>query len=183
MKKHNKNNYVLFDLLNRANTAVIDKDAELLTRRFLDFLWISKDGYFPNNNRDIYRAIGKGFGFTRFRVLWELIKSENPIQDLFDISDDGKLIYCQAMIDIKERDASISKKRSTAGRKGGRPKQKPKPAQVPVPNTPDEKGSVSGDPGRRSGAVSKNGFFDEIKRQNSEAGLSEAARRRLKGDK
>lgn len=181
MKKCNKNNYVLFDLLNRVDTAVIDKDAELLIRRFLDFLWISKDGYFPNNNRDIYRAIGKGFGFTRFRVLWELNKNENPVKVLFDISEDGELIYCQAMIDIKERYAVISKKRSTAGRKGGRPKQKPAPA--PVPNTPDEKGTISGDPGRRSGAVSKGGFFDEIKRMNSDSGLSEPARRRLKGDK
>lgn len=177
MKKCNKNGAILFDYLNFAKTAGLTKDAELITRRLLDILWISDSGRFANDPDAIFRAIGRGYTRSTFKKHWNAIIVD---ADLFDISESGRWIYCDAIIAVKDKVNGLSKKRSTAGRKGGRPKQKPAPA--PVPNTPDEKGTISGDPGRRSGAVSKGGFFDEIKRQNSEAGLSDAARRRLKGD-
>lgn len=52
-----------------------------------------------------------------------------------------------------------------------------------MPKSYNERGTITVDPGHRSSSETRGGFFDEIKRQNSEAGLSEAARRRLKGDK
>lgn len=180
MKKYNKNGAILFDYLNFAKTAGLTKDAELITRRLLDILWISDSGRFANDPDAIFRAIGRGYNRGSFKRHWHDIISG---AELFDISESGRWIYCGAIIAVKDRMNGLSKKRSTAGRKGGRPKQKPKPAPVPVPNTPDEKGTISGDPGQRSGAVSKGGFFDEIKRMNSDSGLSDAARRRLKGDK
>lgn len=180
MKKHNKNGAILFDYLNFAKTAGLTKDAELITRRLLDILWVSDSSRFANDPDAIFRAIGRGYTRGSFKKHWHAIIVN---AELFDISESGRWIYCSAIIAVKDKMNGLSKKRSTAGRKGGRPKQKPAHATAPVPNTPDEKGSISGDPGLRSGAVSRGGFFDEIKRQNSEAGLSESARRRLKGDK
>lgn len=178
MKKCNKNGAILFDYLNFAKTAGLTKDAELITRRLIDILWISDSDRFSNDPDAIFRAIGRGYTRSAFKKHWNDIIVD---ADLFDISESGRWIYCSAIIAVKDKINGLSKKRSTAGRKGGRPKLKPAPA--PVPNTPDEKGTISGDPARRSGAVSKGGFFDEIKRMNSDSGLSDAARRRLKGDK
>lgn len=178
MKKCNKNGAILFDYLNFAKTAGLTKDAELITRRLLDILWVSDSGRFANDPDAIFRAIGRGYNRSAFKKHWHAIIVD---ADLFDISESGRWIYCERIIAVKDKINGLSKKRSTAGRKGGRPKQKL--AHAPVPNTPDEKGSISGDPARRSGAVSKGGFFDEIKRMNSDSGLSDAARRRLKGDK
>lgn len=175
MKKCNKNNYVLFDLLNPAMTAGLDKNAEILVRRMLDLLWISETGTFPNDEEKIFLAVGKGFTRNKFE------KARDEAFPIFYVTDDYDYIYCDEIFELKRHAERISKKRSTSGRKGGRPKQKPAPA--PVPNSMDEKGTISGDPARRSGAVSKGGFFDEIKRMNSDSGLSDAARRRLRGDK
>lgn len=169
----------MFDYLNFAKTAGLTKDAELITRRLLDILWISDSGRFANDPDAIFRAIGRGYNRGSFKKHWHAIIVD---ADLFDISESGRWIYCGAIIAVKDKVNGLSKKRSIAGRKGGRPKQKQKPAHAPVPNTPDERGSISGDPGQRSRSENKGGFFDEIRRMNSDSGLSEAARRRLKGD-
>ena len=166
MKKHNKNGAILFDYLNFAKTAGLTKDAELITRRLLDILWISDSGRFANDTDAIFRAIGRGYTRSAFEKHWNAIMVD---ADLFDISESGRWIYCGAIIAVKDKISGLSKKRSTAGRKGGRPKQKQKPAYAPVPNSIDEKGSIRFDPGQRSISETKGGFFDEIRRQNRES--------------
>lgn len=51
-----------------------------------------------------------------------------------------------------------------------------------MPKSYNEQGTITVDPGHRSSSETKGGFFDEIRRMNSDSGLSDAARRRLKGD-
>lgn len=174
MKKHNKNGAILFDYLNFAKTAGLTKDAELITRRLLDILWVSDTGRFANEPDAIFRAVGKGYSQAKFKNHWTdiMVKAE-----LFKVSENGGWIYCDAILAIKDKMNALSDKRSKAGRKGGaknaKKAQKPsersssRRAAPSMPNSMDENGTIGFDPGQRSISENKESFFAAIKRENT----------------
>lgn len=190
MNNNNKNNMILFDLLNPAESSMLSNNAEILARRLLDLLWISSTGMLTNNQDQLYRAIGKGFSKATFKKYWLEILKADPF--LFRISEGGKVVYCKSMLEYIDKRNIIAERRSKAGRKGGKIKRDTQPSKpvepsqkrpaTPMVNTSDERGSINSDPGRRSDAGSKNSFFDQIKAMNSDNGLSTAAKNRLKRD-
>lgn len=153
--------------------------ADLVYRRLMDLIWQSDECRFPMVYIKLYRAVGRGLTQDEFSEAW--LELQHDGFEAISVSNDGRWIsHDRLTAEFKK-----SKQCAEAGRKGGLKKRggaiRKKPRSS-LPTTHDEKGTIAVDPGRRSTSETKGGFFDEIKRQNSEDGLSDAARRRLKGD-
>jgi len=90
--------------------------AELVYRRILDVMWQANAVHLLNDCSKIFNAIGKGLTFEQVENAWNEI--QYPGWEALKTTPDGKWVYSQRLLEEKEHIERISKKRSTAAKKG-----------------------------------------------------------------